>query len=72
MKTTSTIEKYELRISFLINRIEEIKRLIKQRKGIKEYVSQHLEKVEIVIQKLVDSQKSLMDAVGLLLQTGNK
>ena len=71
MKTTRTIEKYELRISSFIKEIQEIQRTLEGRDGIKGFSEKNPEKIEEAVAKLTEARKILYDAIGLLLDSGN-
>ena len=71
MKTTSTIEKYELRISSAIKEIQEIQRTLEGRDGIKGFSEKNPDKIEEAVAKLTEARKILFDAIGLLLDSGN-
>ena len=71
MKTTRTIEKYELRISSVIKEIQEIQRTLEGRDGIKGFSEKNPEKIQEAVAKLMEARKILYDAIGLLLDSGN-
>lgn len=71
MKTTRTIEKYELRISSAIKEIQEIQKTLEGRDGIKGFTEKNPEKIEEAVAKLREARKILNDAIGLLLDSGN-
>jgi len=71
MKTTSTIEKYELRISSAIKEIQEIQRTLEGRDGIKGFSEKNPEKIGEAVAKLTEARNILNDAIGLLLDSGN-
>ena len=71
MKTTRTIEKYELRISSVIKDIQEIQKTIEGRDGIKGFSEKNPEKIREAVAKLTEARNILYDAIGLLLDSGN-
>jgi hypothetical protein len=71
MKTTRTIEKYELRISSAIKEIQEIEKTLEGRDGIKGFSEKNSKKIEEAVAKLKEARKILYDAIGLLLDSGN-
>jgi len=71
MKTTRTIEKYELKISSVIKNIQEIQRTIEGRDGIKSFSEKNPEKIKEAVAKLMEARNILYDAIGLLLASGN-
>ncbi len=71
MKTTITIEKYELRISSVIKKIQEIQGTLEGRTGIKGFSEKNPEKIEEAVAKLKEARKILNDAIGFLLDSGN-
>jgi hypothetical protein len=71
MKTTRTIEKYELRISSVIKKIQEIERTLEGRDGIKGFSEKNPEKIEEAVAKLREARNILYDAIGFLLDSGN-
>ena len=71
MKTTRTIEKYELRITSVIKEIQEIQRTLERRGGIKSFSEKNPEKIGEAIAKLTEARNILYDAIGLLLDSGN-
>jgi phage-related protein len=71
MKTTSTIEKYELKISSAMKEIQEIEMMIQVKDGIKRFAEKNPEKIGEAVAKLREARKILNDAIGLLLDSGN-
>ncbi len=67
MKTTITIEKYELKISSIIKKIQEIQMTLKGRDGIRGFSEKNPQKIEEAFVKLTEARKILYDAVELLL-----
>jgi hypothetical protein len=71
MKTTKTIEKYELKITSVMRDIQKIESMIHVKDGIKRFTEKNPEKIEKAIAKLREARKILNDAIGLLLESGN-
>jgi hypothetical protein len=72
MKTTLTIEKYELRISAAMNLIGQIQKDLLRMNGIRSFSSVNPAKLKGALIKLGAAHKNLYDAIGLLLESGNK
>jgi hypothetical protein len=71
MKTTRAIEKYELKISSVMKKIQEIEKMIQVKDGITRFTEKNPEKIGETIAKLREARKILNDAIGLLLDSGN-
>jgi phage-related protein len=71
MKTTQTIEKYELRITSAMKKIQEIQSLIERRSKIMGFSFKNPDKITEAVAKLREARKNLNDAIGLLLDSGN-
>lgn len=67
MKTTITIERYELKISSLIKKIQQIQRTLEGRDGIRGFSEKNPKKIEEAVTKMTEARKSLDDAIGLLV-----
>lgn len=71
MKTTKTIEKYELKITSVMKKIEEIEMMMRVKDGIKRFTVKNPDKIDEARAKLREAFKNLNDAIGLLLDSGN-
>ena len=72
MRTTSFIEKYELKIISLMRQIEEIEKKIERQEKIKSFCQKDPDSWLSSIVKLQSARIALGEAVGFLLEAGNK
>lgn len=71
MKTTLTIEKYELRISSAMNAIGQIQKELLRMNGIRSFSKVNPGKLKAALVKIGAAHKNLYDAIGLLIESGN-
>jgi len=72
MKTTTNIEKYELQIMSLMKAVDEIKRKIEHQEKIKIFCRNDPDSLLSAVVKLQSARIALGEAVGFLLEAGNK
>ncbi len=72
MNITNKIQKYELKVYSIIKDIASLQTDIERREGIRSFCLQNPAKFKESIKKFKESQRALADAMGLLLEAGNK
>ena len=71
IKTTQTVENYELKICSIIKSIQEVERLVQNRKGIKQFSKENPDKIIEVMVNFRDAKMKLQAAIECLLAAGN-
>lgn len=72
MKTTRTIEKFELKISGIMNDITSLQKEIARGEGIQGFIRVQPQKHQECLTKLAEAHRALFDAIGLLVEAGNR
>ncbi len=70
--TTPTIEKYELEICAIINKITNIEKTIENKKKIGHFAKRNPERIMDAVLKLQNAKIELHNAIEMLLEAGNK
>ena len=66
-KAYKTIEKYEIKVCFILRKIDEVQQLIKSRKNMKRISEKNNEKILDAVQRFENAKKELYEGVKNLL-----
>jgi hypothetical protein len=72
MKTTRSVEKLELEITRIMQEIQNLQGKIRRRESIKAFSGARPGEIQKCLRKITDAYRSLYDAVGHLVASGNR